>query len=493
MRILSRYILARLLAPFGYALAALTGFMLLNQVAKRFDRLVGKGLEWSVIAEVFALSIPFIVAMTLPMAVLVAVLFAFSHLASDNEITAMRAGGLSVSQILTPVLLWGVVMATANFVFVDQVLPRSNARLRTLLYDITRKKPTLQLNEQVINEIPPSQYFLRAGRIDAERGGLRDVVIYDVSGQSSRRVIYADSGLMAFAGASTDLSLTLFDGSVHEFPAGDRREFRLTTFRTNQIRVRNVFDSLQRNTGEMMRGDREMSSCEMLAVVREAERDRRQAELDEERLVRRDLRYLLNLPPEPAVTPVAVRPVGSYCAWGERIRSELLPGTAQAQAPAQGGMRKPSPAAEMAPRGALATLGETRGARDRIADSGRRADKFLVEIHKKWSISAACISFVLAGLVMALRFPRGGMGLVVGGGMTVFALFYVALTAGEALADRGRISPALAMWSPNIVLSSLGMVGLAWVDRHSGSTRGGDLDEILEWGRGLARRIRGRR
>jgi lipopolysaccharide export system permease protein len=492
VRILSRYLLARLLAPFGYALAALTGFMLLNQVAKRFDRLVGKGLDWSVIAEVFALSIPFIVAMTLPMAVLVAVLFAFSHLASDNEITAMRAGGLSVPQILTPVLLWGVLMASANFVFVDQVLPRSNARLRTLLYDITRKKPTLQLNEQVINEIPPSQYFLRAGRIDAERGGLRDVVIYDVSGQSSRRVIYADSGLMAFAGASTDLNLTLYDGSVHEFPAGDRREFRLTTFRTNQIRVRNVFDSLQRNTGEMMRGDREMSSCEMLAVVREAERDRRQAEVDEARLVRRDLRYLLNLPAEPPVTPVEVRPVGSYCAWGERVRDQLLPGTAQAQAPAQAAGKPPAPAAAL-PRTALTTYGEARGARDRIAEFGRRADKFLVEIHKKWSISAACISFVLAGLVMALRFPRGGMGLVVGGGMTVFSLFYVALTAGEALADRGRISPALAMWSPNIVLSSLGVLGLAWVDRHSGSTRGGDLDEILEWARSLGRRLRGRR
>ena len=489
MRILSRYLLARLLAPFGYALAALTGFMLLNQVAKRFDRLVGKGLEWSVIAEVFALSIPFIVAMTLPMAVLVAVLFAFSHLASDNEITAMRAGGLSVPQILTPVLLWGVVMATANFVFVDQVLPRSNARLRTLLYDITRKKPMLQLNEQVINEIPPSQYFLRAGRIDAERGGLRDVVIYDVSGQSSRRVIYADSGRMAFAGASTDLNLTLFDGSVHEFPAGDRREFRLTTFRTNQIRVRNVFDSLQRNTGDMMRGDREMSSCEMLGVVREAERDRRQAEADEAHLARRDLRYLLNLPPEPAVTPATVRPVGSYCAWGERVRTLLLPGTAEAQAPTQ----KPAFVAGPATRSALSTLGETRGARDRVADAERRADKFRVEIHKKWSISAACISFVLAGLVMALRFPRGGMGLVVGGGMTVFALFYVALTAGEALADRGRISPALAMWSPNIVLSSLGVLGLAWVDRHSGSTRGGDLDEVLEWVRNLGRRLRGRR
>src|ERR671936_2543992 len=106
VRILSRYILRQHLPPLGYALAALTCAMLVNQIAKQFGNFVGKGLPWTVIFEVFALSVPFIVAMTLPMAVLVAVLYAFSHLAADNEITAMRASGISVRQILRPVLVW---------------------------------------------------------------------------------------------------------------------------------------------------------------------------------------------------------------------------------------------------------------------------------------------------------------------------------------------------------------------------------------------------
>src|ERR1044072_2567214 len=131
VRILSRYILRQHIPPLGYALAALTFAMLVNQIAKQFGNFVGKGLPWSVIFEVFALSLPFIVAMTLPMAVLVAVLYAFSHLAADSEITGMRASGISVYQVLLPVIAWGVFMAAFNFVFVDQVLPRSNARLRT--------------------------------------------------------------------------------------------------------------------------------------------------------------------------------------------------------------------------------------------------------------------------------------------------------------------------------------------------------------------------
>lgn len=139
MRLLDRYLLRQLAAPFLFALTALTSLMLLSQIAKKFGALVGKGLPWSVITEVFALSVPFIVAMTLPMAVLLAVLYSFSHLAADNEITAMRASGVSVYQVLAPVLAWGVCMAALNFAFVDQVLPRTNARLRTLLIDIGRR------------------------------------------------------------------------------------------------------------------------------------------------------------------------------------------------------------------------------------------------------------------------------------------------------------------------------------------------------------------
>src|SRR5574342_935873 len=122
--------------------------MLLSQIAKKFGGLVGKGLPWTVILEVFLLTIPFIVAMTLPMAVLVAVLYTFSHLAADNEVTALKASGVSVGRILMPVLGGATVMALIAFAWNDQILPRSNHELRTLLVDIQRKKPTFQLREQ---------------------------------------------------------------------------------------------------------------------------------------------------------------------------------------------------------------------------------------------------------------------------------------------------------------------------------------------------------
>lgn len=489
MRLLSRYVLGRLAAPFAFALAALTGFMLLNQVARRFEQLAGKGLEWTVIAEVFVLCLPFIMALTLPMAVLVAVLFSFSNLAADNEVTAMRASGVSVPQLLRPVLVWAVIMSILTFGFVDQILPRSNARLRTLFFDIARKSPTFQLHEQVINPIPSSQFFLRAGTIDQIHGRLRDVAIYDMSGQWSRRIIYADSGRMAVVGdPGRDLSLTLYSGAVHEFPATESADFRHTSFRQNVVLLRNVYDQLDRNTSDVIRGDREQNTCEMLGVVQSANRDRRQAEIDRRALIERDLRTLAGLPPAPPPGPAGEQPGSWFCSWPARVRNLLLPRTAEAQAATQ----KPATPAAMPtvpPDSRVSGWGEVAGTASRARDAERRAARYLVEVHKKFSIAIACIPFVLIGIVLALRFPRGGMGLVIGGAMAVFAVFWVGLTAGEALADKGYVSPWLAMWSPNIVLGTIGVIGLVMVNRESGSTRGGDWNEIAQWFSDLQRRV----
>jgi lipopolysaccharide export system permease protein len=507
VRLLARYLLRQLIAPFFFSLAAATSLMLLNQIAKRFGALVGKGLPWSVISEVFVLSLPFILAMTMPMAVLLAVMYAFSHLAADNEVTALRANGVSVPQMLRPILGWGILMSVLTFLFIDQVLPNTNARLRGLLIDIGRKKPTFELREQVINEVPPSKYFLRSSRIDGVTGRLRGVTIYDVGDENVRRVIYADSGFMAYAPGGKDLTLRLFDGVVHQYKSDEAERFQVTRFATNEIRVRNVFDELERNTSDQIRGDREMSSCAMLAVVRDADRDQAKAFADRRFFVERDLRELLAL---PALQPdtASPEPPPDYCVWLDRLRTEvrarLAPVKLAAQAPdshprpalqqpriklktaaARQAADSAKPASATAPRAAqpplrLTTRAEISLALDRAKDADLRGDRYMVEVHKKWAISMACISFVLIGMALALRFPRGGMGLVIGGGLAVFSIYYVGLTAGEALADRGLLSPALSMWLPNIILTIVGVFGLIGVNRQPGLNRGGDFRELFD-------------
>ncbi len=500
MRLLDRYLVRQFLSPLVFAFLAMTSIMLLNQIARRFGALVGKGLPWSVIGEVFLLCLPFIIAMTLPMAVLVAMLYTFSHLAADSEITAMRASGLSVAQLVRPMVLTGILVTAVNFWFTDQVLPESNARLRNLLINIQRKKPTLELREQVINEIPPSGLFLRASRIDATSGRLRSVTIYDMAGTDSRRVIYADSGVMGFTDVGTDLQLKLYDGSVHAFRQSDAGLMQLTDFVTNTIRVRDVSNRLDLEANDGVRGDREMTSCEMMKVVQGAEYEVRLAQARRRATAERDLRALLVLP-AVAVPMRAARPaLPAYCkafaALGRRLGTDSadlathpdefedpvtqgygdVPEVVPLQAltpphPRVPGLREPS---------SLTSWAEVSAARDEIKTSGGRANQYRVEVHKKWAISVACLVFALVGIPMALRFPRGGMGLVIGGGLFVFAIYYVGLIAGEGLGNKDIVAPWLAMWAPNLIFAALAVVGIVRVSKESGSTRGGDLAELWE-------------
>ena len=498
MRVLSKYLLRQLALPFLFGLLALTGVMLLNLIGRKFGSLVGKGLPWSVIGEVFLLSVPFLLAMTLPLAVLAATLYAFSQLASDSEITAMRAGGVSTVGMLRPVLAWAVVMGLVTFGFVDQVLPRSNARLRNLYFDIAKKKPTFSMVENVINKVPSSQYFLRASRIDPGSGRLRSVSIYDVGQAERRRIIYADSGLMGYTSDGRDLVLRLFHGSVQQVSSADRPAFEHTTFATQEIVFKDVFDQLERSEDQLDRGDREMTSCELMGVVDSARQEIRDARSQRAELTRSDIQILLGRPPEPAPSPAYTARQGeyrgAYCGLLATVSGAVRRGTAKPGGTAQdsavaappevvSAASGPDTAAAPAPAptatARLSDNGTVASVKDREMNAARRANRYRVEIHKKWSLSFASIPFVLIAVVMALRFPRGGMGLVLGGGMFVYAVFYVGLTAGETLADRGYASPALAMWSPNIVLGALALIGLLLVHRGGGSSRGGEFADLL--------------
>src|SRR5712691_10699738 len=502
VRILSRYLLRQHLAPLGFALAAFTLLMLLRQVAQQFGNLVGKGLPWSVILEVFLLSVPFIVAMTLPMAVLVAVLYAFSQLAADHEITAMKASGVSLGRLVAPVLSAAALVAALAFLWSDQVLPRSNHRLRTLLVDIQRKKPSFSLKEQVINEVVSGQFFLRAARIDPATNRLRDVTIYDLGDPERRRIISADSGRMAYTPGGRDLYLTLLDGDIREVNRSDPTQFDRTLYVVNKIRVQNVGNTLERTENDTYRSDREMGICEMRGVVAAARHEVEQARRDTRFLIDNDLRRLAGLGPALRDTlglAPDTEPQGAYCRTLRRMAGWLVP-TAAIAAPQQGvsprqGAPPPHgrpprrriapaivPSQPLPPRNvpaALLATGATVGEEQRIRVPLQRAASYEVEIHKKYAIAAACIVFALVGIPVALRFPRGGIGLVLATSLIVYTVYYVGLIGGEELGDRLLVSPFFAMWTPNLLFSALGLVGLWAVRRPGDAPQGGDWTDLF--------------
>ncbi len=517
MSIISRYLLRLHSVPFLFALSALTSILLLNQVARRFPDLVGKGLPGTVIVEVFVLSVPFLIAMTLPMAVLVSVLYTMSRLTADNELTALRAGGVSIVSVSRTLLLASVGVAALAFLFSDQLLPRSNHRLRTLLTDITRTKPTFALEEQVINEVRRNSLFLRAGRVDPATYKLEDVTIFDLSDHNRKRVTYADSAYMAFDEAQEDLYLTLYDGTMHESDRADEDAFQMLSFRKDIVRVEGVAGNFTRTLNDQYKGDREMGVCEMDSVITRARGDRWIAEQRAEAVELNSLRGLVGLAPMALDTTPPAFAHPAYCRalswamerWGARdedsVTAEVVtdPGDGdRAKAitlgdapPDQGGPQSPRTLASLrdqmrdralqrearreardealAGTAPVPRIATAKVLRDRARSGQIREANYLVELHKKYAIAAASIVFVLVAIPAAISVPKGGVGLVIGLSLAVFGVFYVGLIGGESLANKLIVPPFWAMWAPNIFFGIVGGLALWRISRKATTVRGG--------------------
>ena len=603
MKILSKYILREHVGPFLFALAALTSLMILNFISRQFGELVGKGLPTSVIAEFFALSVPFTVALTLPMSVLVAVLYAFSRLAAENEVTALKASGVSPWRLVTPALVWGFVMSLFLLAFNDQVLPRANFRLKTLQDDIAQTKPTFLLKDQVINAIQEEKFYLKAGHIDRANGHMREVVIYDLSDPTRRRTIYADSGIIAFAENQRDIQLDLFNGQMQEVSTTKQGQLDRLFFVNDRFTLRDVSRQYVREKGDTLsRGDRELGVCAMQKRLTRAkatyEMNRREY-MEALRLAKlpasqRTMSSVAHLPPplapeEPknlgwAYCRMLSRLIGVRAAEAAEVRvaglhpvtqdtaaialaqdtASRAPQATARQDTAQGNAvragadsaaraaipagtrmdprrqrprldgerpvaqrpRRVPPAtipavprpqatppkdtfvdpflAKTAAESAAAiqrnkqltetelaeNLARTAEVKMRYEMSQRTKNRYEIEINKKFSLAAACLIFVVLGAPLALRFPRGGVGLVLMVSLIVFALYYVGLIGGESLANKGIIPPFWAMWGTNVVLTVIGVVLLFRMGHEENSGRGGNWGDRLDKVRDLLRRRR---
>lgn len=460
MRILTRLLIRAHLGPFLFALSALTGLLFLNAVAQRMTDLAGKGLTWDVIVEFLVLSLPHTVALTLPMAVLVAVLHAFTEMTAANEITAMKAGGIPPRRILMPLLVAGTLIGGLMLYFNDRVLPESNHRLKNLMVDINRKTPTFALREQVVNRVDAGTtgktYFIRASRIDNAANRLDDVAIVDGSDLMRRRITYADSAFMAFNEARTDLFLTLHDGVLLELDLDRPGGFQKLFFERQIMPLRGVGNEMNRRMEASDRGDREMTIA-MLAeqanrraddLVRLGEENRQQT-LDQ-------VRFALGLPVVGDDGP-------------------------EREGPAELDARRPAPRSNPSAGGDPATqrLAALTAANLTRLDASRQAmHRYQVEYHKKFTLAFACFVFVLLGIPLGMRYPRGGLGLVIAASSAIFAVYWVGLIAGEDLADRGIAPPWVTMWVPNLLFLALALVLVKRMGKESATMRGGGWDDL---------------
>jgi lipopolysaccharide export system permease protein len=434
VRILRTYILRLHLVPFLLGFGVVTFIIEMNAMFSYLDMLVNRGVAAGVVAQLYLLSLGFTVALSIPCAVLVAVLMTFGRLSQDNEITALRAGGVNLAGILVGPLLAASALTVGLTLFNNHVMPESNHAFLNLLIDIGRMRPTVKLQEGVfINDFPG--YNMLVQSVNGRTNELRGVTIYQLVPGGSPRTILARRGRLGYTPDGRDAQLELFDGEIHEVVAdeqGSRRYHRMV-FKTQVINIPGAGGFLERTVRDQ-RGDREMSAHDLLL-----ERAR-----------------------------TAEQMAASAAARTQRLRDL---GVSEAS------LAEIDPASQPLARRLVLDLGHLAGHRDTLAERTlvaplvrtelelwgmerlalrRRIASLSVEIHKKFSLPAACVVFVLIGAPIGMRVRRAGPA-VAFVSVLFFLFYYLCLVGGEEMAKRLLLPAWLAMWLPNIVLGLWGL------------------------------------
>jgi lipopolysaccharide export system permease protein len=425
---LTWYIIRLHIGPLLFGTSAVVFIFLLQFIFKALNNLIGKGLSYWVITKLITLNLAWMLVLAVPMGVLVSTLMAYGKLSGSNELTIVKSSGGSAFRVMMPAIVGGAFLFLALFLFNDRVLPEANHRAMVLQNDIQNLNKTFAIEPGQFTTL--QGYSILARRVDRERDELLDVTIYNQDGENLN-VINAKRAEINFARDFSRLVMDLHQGEVQQIDRRNPQMFRKFTFATYRVTiVTSGYNFSQSDPSSFGRTDRTMNIDAMKAVADTA------ISHSDEAAVRIDSilsRQLANLSAPVIDTTHPTRAEAAQAALSELsvVRSQLE--------------------SESINR----------------SEQLKTADQYYVEIHKKYSIPAACFVFVFVGAPLGILVKRGNFGVSAAIALGFFIIYWACLVTGEKLADRAVLSPAVAMWMADFVIGVLGAYLTVLVSRET--------------------------
>lgn len=416
--ILVKYILRNHFLPFLFASFVLIAVFLLQFVMKVADKLVGKGLGAWVITKLIGLSLGYILVLVIPMAVLIATLMAFGNMSQNNEVTIFKATGISLYRMIIPPLFASILVAIGLVYFNNNIYPDANHELRILQEDIARKKPTLSLVPGVFSQEVAS-YAILVREINQETNELKQITIYDYSNPPKVNIVTAEEGKIYFTPTQKKLMMDLKNGEIHESDNNQQDVYRKLRFTRHKIAMPAEQFTFEQSSPGGPRGDREIGAPEMMVIVDSLKKIQNNY-LEE---YKNKINASLKLQPN-SVSQSEDGNKYIYVKVEQQLRAN---------------------------QAAMMDI------LSRLEYNRKEINRYMVEIHKKYSLPFACIVFVLIGAPLGTMTRKGGIGMASGISLFFFVIYWAFLIAGEKLADRDLASPFIGIWSANFVLGLLGI------------------------------------
>ena len=291
MKIIDRLLVKSFLPPFAVTFMIATFVLLIQILWVYIDDLTGKGLGFLLITELLAYKCVSLVPMALPLALLISSVMVLGNLAEHYELSSFKSAGVSLFRVMGPMAAFGFVCAGVSYYCSDYLIPVSNLKFGSRMYDIQRQKPALRLDDGVFND-DFQGFAIRIGNKKSDGQGIEDVLIYDhkSSDEGSYNQINARSGKMFTAADQKYFVMKLRDGHQYTEPrSGSRGNASSPFIRTNFKVWTRVFDlsefDLQRTNEDLFKSNRSMLSVRQLQDAIDSmavqELDRRKASAEQ--------------------------------------------------------------------------------------------------------------------------------------------------------------------------------------------------------------------
>ncbi|MFO8144533.1 MAG: LptF/LptG family permease [Candidatus Syntrophosphaera sp.] len=405
MKILQRYIVREHIVPFLLSLLVVTFVLLIDRVIDMLDLIIEKRLDVGTIFQLFGYSLPYMLALSIPMAVLVATILAFGRMAVDRETIAMKSSGINIYRLLLPLFLVALILTGLMVYFNHYFLPNTNHKLKNLSAKIAYYRPMTIIKPNEFTTLMDYTVYVKENN-DNE---LRDVLIYDRSQTRLPRTILAESGEVVQMDRGNSLQIILHNGEMHERNETEPGKYQIRKFEDFTVNIRNL--AINVDFGESAyRSDREMTYDQLVETIKEKKLELQQKQTEVNNLQNR-------------VETLA----GKEQTYESSVETRRL-----------GVMRKM--------------------AADQRTEIYENLRSLQVEYHKKFALSFAIVIFVMIGVPLGLMTRTSGIGMAFSVSSIIFLIYYVALTGGEHLADSGIVNPFLSMWITNMVFFVIGIV-----------------------------------
>lgn len=419
---------------------------------KYIDDLVGKGLDATVISELLMYTAASLVPMGIPLAVLLASLMTMGSLGENYELTALKAAGISLQRIMRPLILFSFLISILAFLFANYVLPITNLKMRSLLYDIQQQRPELQIKEGVFyNGI--EDYSIYIGKRDYKTNLLKNIKIYDHSDRKGNiSVTLADSGYMKITSDKKYLLVTLFSGYQYLDVINQKQlntktyPFRRDKFSKQTISIELSGFGLQRTDEQLFKQNYQMLNLKQLNYFA----DSLYKDVED-----RSGNLYKTLTNSTIFLHSPGKSKGFYPNDTIKLKNIVTTNFDSAYA----ALDFPNRISVVS--NALTTARDSKSyimsSFSNNDDTIRRARKYKIEWQRKFTLSIACFIFFFIGAPLGAIIRKGGLGMPVVVSVVFFVIYYMISISGEKFSREGVLSTFNGMWLSGFILLPIGI------------------------------------